>query len=117
VGDALASSPEELLARAGAIVDGLRDLVDLPASVVRTLARVGGGGAPGVSLPSAAVSLPARLADRLRRHRPAVVGRVERDSLLLDLIAVPVSSDESLTAAIRHTVGLVEHPPTSARTS
>lgn len=117
VGDALASSPAELLARAEAIVEGLRDLVDLSAAVVRTQARVGGGGAPGVSLPSAAISLPADLTQRLRCHRPAVVGRVERDSLLLDLIAVPVGSDDALTAAIRHTAGVVEHQPAPARTS
>jgi L-seryl-tRNA(Ser) seleniumtransferase len=117
VGDALATSPEQLLARAEAIVDRLRHLVGLRAAAVATQARVGGGGAPGVSLPSAAVSLPADLAARLRLQRPAVVGRVERASLILDLIAVPASSDAALTAAIQHAAGPVEGLPESGGTS
>jgi L-seryl-tRNA(Ser) seleniumtransferase len=55
-----------------------------------------------VPLPSAAVSLPARLAEPLRRDpvRP-VVGRVERGRLLLDLIAVPADEDALLVDAVR----------------
>jgi L-seryl-tRNA(Ser) seleniumtransferase len=70
-------------------------------------AAIGGGGAPGVALPSAAVSLPARLAQPLRAgpavrdgSRPAVVGRIEGGRLLLDLRAVPAAADEPLTSAV-----------------
>ena len=58
------------------------------AEAVDSSAAVGGGGAPGVTLPSAAVSLPAPYADRLRTGDPAVVGRVERGRCLLDLRCV-----------------------------
>jgi len=70
-------------------------------------AAVGGGGGPGVLLPSAAVSLPAGLAVPLRAGQavrdavaPAVVGRIEDGRLLLDLRAVPDADDEPLTAAV-----------------
>ncbi|GAB3878686.1 hypothetical protein GCM10027612_03190 [Microbispora bryophytorum subsp. camponoti] len=49
----------------------------MDAAAVSTEATVGGGGAPGVRLPSVAVSLPERLAAPLRRGEPPVVGRVE----------------------------------------
>jgi len=70
-------------------------------------AAVGGGGGPGVRLPSAALSLPAGLAPDLRSGPavrcgdvPAVIGRIERGRLLLDLRAVAPADDERLTAAV-----------------
>ncbi|RMI26811.1 L-seryl-tRNA(Sec) selenium transferase, partial [Streptomyces triticirhizae] len=57
-------------------------------------------GAPGVALPSAAVALPAGLAAPLRAGRPAVVGRVHGDRLLLDLRTVPEEDDATLLAAV-----------------
>jgi len=70
-------------------------------------AAVGGGGAPGVTLPSAAIALDESLALPLR-HGPAarrgavppVVGRVERGRLLLDLRSVDPADDDTLVAAI-----------------
>ena len=50
----------------------------LGAEAVDAEARVGGGGAPGVALPSAAVALPSRFAAPLRRASPPVVGHLER---------------------------------------
>jgi L-seryl-tRNA(Ser) seleniumtransferase len=70
-------------------------------------AAVGGGGAPGVPLPSAAVSLPPGLAASLRsgeavRHGDtlAVVGRVASGRLLLDLRAVPGEDDDLVCEAV-----------------
>jgi L-seryl-tRNA(Ser) seleniumtransferase len=70
-------------------------------------AAVGGGGGPGVTLPSAALSLPEHLAPGLRSSDavrrgdvPAVVGRVEAGRLLLDLRAIPPEDDERLAAAV-----------------
>jgi L-seryl-tRNA(Ser) seleniumtransferase len=67
---------------------------------------VGGGGAPGVTLPSAAVALPARLAGPLRRGDPPVIGHVRDDRLLLDLITVPASLDATLVDAVRRAAGV-----------
>ena len=70
-------------------------------------AAVGGGGAPGVALASAAVSLPGWLAWRLRAglpvrtgDQPAVVGRFAGGRLLLDLYAVDPADDAVLAAAV-----------------
>ncbi|MFG1922840.1 L-seryl-tRNA(Sec) selenium transferase [Cryptosporangium sp. NPDC048952] len=62
---------------------------------------VGGGGAPGVVLPSYAVMLPEAWSALLRTGNPPVVGRVERGALLLDLRCLPPSSDDALRAAVR----------------
>ncbi|MGH3317206.1 MAG: L-seryl-tRNA(Sec) selenium transferase, partial [Nocardioidaceae bacterium] len=59
------------------------------------------GGAPGVDLASAAVALPVSLAEALRRGDPAVMGRVEHDRLLLDLIAVDPDDDTTLLQAVQ----------------
>jgi L-seryl-tRNA(Ser) seleniumtransferase len=97
---ALAAKPADLLARAEALSTALAaDGVD--ARAVSSTAAVGGGGAPGVELPSAAVSLPARYAEPLRRGEPAVVGRVERDRCLLDLRTVRPEEDPRLAEAVR----------------
>jgi len=71
------------------------------AVAVRSTAAVGGGGAPGVELPSAAVSLPPEYAVPLRTGAIPVVGRVERGRCLLDLRAVPPADDERLSQAVR----------------
>ena len=55
-------------------------------------------------LPSRAVCLaaarPDRLLARLRAGTPAVVGRVERGAVLLDLRSVEPADDAALSAAI-----------------
>jgi L-seryl-tRNA(Ser) seleniumtransferase len=68
--------------------------------VVASRAAVGGGGAPGVELPSVAISLPESLSVPLRSGDPAVVGRVEGGRLLLDLRSVLPEDKPRLTAAI-----------------
>jgi L-seryl-tRNA(Ser) seleniumtransferase len=95
---ALEADPAALLRRARSLA-GL--LADVGADARPSVAAVGGGGAPGVELASAAVTLPVPFAAVLRRGRPAVVGRVEHDRLLLDLRTVPPEQDEELVAAVR----------------
>jgi L-seryl-tRNA(Ser) seleniumtransferase len=73
----------------------------LDVRVVDSEATVGGGGAPGVTLPSAALSLPESCAARLRQGSPAVMGRVENGRCLLDLRSVPEEQDAALTDAVR----------------
>ena len=97
VSRALASEPEELMVRACRVADEIGE----PANAVTSDAAVGGGGAPGVVLASAAVSLPAPLAVALRLGDPPVVGHVVSDRLLLDLIAVPEEHDADLVEAVR----------------
>ena len=88
-----------LLARADRIVATLREF-DVDATTTETEATVGGGGAPGVVLPSAAVRLPADCAEPLRRASHPVVGRVAGGYCLLDLLAVPPEADESVVDTV-----------------
>jgi L-seryl-tRNA(Ser) seleniumtransferase len=71
---------------------------------------VGGGGAPGVRLPSAAVSLPATLAALLRKNNPPVAGRVEDGRLLLDLRTVDPAADATLREAVLAVTGTHVRP-------
>jgi L-seryl-tRNA(Ser) seleniumtransferase len=73
----------------------------IDAQAVPSEATVGGGGAPGTVLPSAAVSLPEHYAARLRMGTPAVMGRVENGRCLLDLRSVPVRHDGVVAGAVR----------------
>jgi len=106
VRQALAADPATLTSRAKRLAHVLA-AAGLDASPVASQAAVGGGGAPGVTLVSAAVSLPASLAAPLRSGQPvrsgrmpAVVGRIQDDRLLLDLYAVAPADDEQLRAAV-----------------
>ncbi|MGW3998417.1 L-seryl-tRNA(Sec) selenium transferase [Amycolatopsis sp. NPDC004772] len=95
---ALEASVASLRERAEALV---KTLGDVDAEVVVSVAAVGGGGAPGVELPSVAVSLPARYAAALRTGEPAVAGRVVKDRCLLDLRTVRPDEDATLREAVR----------------
>jgi L-seryl-tRNA(Ser) seleniumtransferase len=82
--DALAAPQCDVQARVEHVATALAsDGID--ARVVQSVARVGGGGAPEVDLPSAAVSLPSALAPRLRQH----------------LRSVPPMDDEVILQAVR----------------
>jgi len=104
VAAALAADPASVLKRAERVVARLVS-AGLDARVAAAKAAVGGGGAPGVELESAAVSLPESLAVPLRRGDPAVVGRLESGRLLLDLRSVSPDDDERLTGAILSVAG------------
>ncbi|KAB8194934.1 L-seryl-tRNA(Sec) selenium transferase [Nonomuraea phyllanthi] len=70
------------------------------AEAVATIARVGGGGAPGVELPSAGIAVHESLAARLRSYDPPVVGRITGGRLVLDLRAVEPGQDDVIAAAV-----------------
>ncbi len=75
------------------------------AEAVATQARVGGGGAPGVELPSAGIAVDERLAARLRAGDPPVIGRVSGGRLILDLRAVEPDQDEVIATAVERLCG------------
>ncbi|MGW3350324.1 hypothetical protein ACWDA3_44075 [Nonomuraea rubra] len=89
-----------LRSRAERLAARLRDQ-GIDAEAVDSRSVVGGGGAPGVSLPSAAVALDGRMAAALRRARPSVLARVENGRCLLDLRAVPADQDDTLLASVQ----------------
>ncbi|MDF2966488.1 MAG: L-seryl-tRNA(Sec) selenium transferase [Nocardioidaceae bacterium] len=95
----LAADVADLHERAQRLATGLL-AATVDAEVRPSIARVGGGGAPMVELPSAAVTLDPRLAGVLRAGSPAVLGRVEDGRLLLDLRAVDAADDDRLRLAV-----------------
>jgi L-seryl-tRNA(Ser) seleniumtransferase len=97
---ALHASPRELWTRAETLADKLTGS-GIDACAVASESTVGGGGAPGVTLPSAALSLPEGFAAALRSGAPAVLGRLQDGRCLLDLRAVPVEADGPLLEAVR----------------
>lgn len=97
--EALTADPVVLRRRAGDLARRLAE-AGVKAEAVDAEAAVGGGGAPGVALPSAAVAVAETLAGPLRTGRPAVVGRVEGGRCLLDLRAVAPHHDDALFDAV-----------------
>jgi L-seryl-tRNA(Ser) seleniumtransferase len=110
----LAGRPEEI---------PLYRLLAAPASTIRSRARriarrlqldrieagfrpsravIGGGTTPDQTVPSWAVTIPGGedAADRLRRARPAVIGRVEEDLVVLDLKAIFAEQDAMLARSV-----------------
>lgn len=77
------------------------------ARVVDARSMVGGGSLPEESLPSKAVSLAGegayltRLAQRLREGNPPVVGRIERDALILDPRTIRKDQIKPLADAVK----------------
>ncbi|KZS60397.1 L-seryl-tRNA(Sec) selenium transferase [Mycobacterium ostraviense] len=95
VARALAAEVTQLRARAESLAAQLPS-----AHAVDCVAAVGGGGAPGVQLPSAGLSVPQSYAAKLRAGSPPVVGRVEGGRCLLDLRTVAPEDDDLVLAAV-----------------
>ncbi|MBA8824588.1 L-seryl-tRNA(Ser) seleniumtransferase [Saccharopolyspora lacisalsi] len=98
-GQALERDERQLWHRAERIAEILAG-AGVAAETVSTTAAVGGGGAPGVELPSAAVGVAEHLAKQLRTGDPPVLARVEQGRCLLDLHALPPEEDTDLVRAV-----------------
>ncbi len=101
VWEALEADPDRLRARCDALVAALPEGVGttVPADGV-----VGGGGAPGHTLPGWAVALPESYAAALRLQPRPVLARVERAQCLVDLRCIPEAADPLVAQAIRDVV-------------
>ncbi len=106
---ALAADPGRLMQRAERLAAQF-SASGIDARSVVSRAAVGGGGAPGLVLESAAVTLPQPFGNILRHNDPAVVGRLESGRLLLDLRAVPPECDEDIRAAVTAAVSGLRGP-------
>ncbi|HEV7204140.1 MAG TPA: L-seryl-tRNA(Sec) selenium transferase [Jatrophihabitans sp.] len=101
--DYLHADPELLRRRCETLAEKLGPHLEV--DVVASDGTVGGGGAPGLTLPGWALAIPTGFAERLRAGDPPVVGRVEHGACLLDLRCVPAASDETLLAAVLTAAG------------
>jgi L-seryl-tRNA(Ser) seleniumtransferase len=96
---ALHAATDDVRTRATALAARLA-AAGVDARTVDSTAVVGGGGAPGVRLDSAAVSLPEWFAVALRTGDVPVVGRAEHGRCLLDLRTVAAEEDGTVAAAV-----------------
>ena len=75
--------------------------------VVEEQSMLGGGSLPTQKIPTWCVSISAKnesidsLADKLRKNQPAIMGRVQKDRLMLDMRTVDVSQDSRLVEAFK----------------
>ena len=103
----LSETQDQLLKRAEAICGEIaRKNSALRCRAVRTVGATGGGTLPLTEIPSAGIAIvpddcaPDAFAERLRRNRPPVVGRVEGDAFVADLRTVRSHEDAVLAAAL-----------------
>jgi L-seryl-tRNA(Ser) seleniumtransferase len=103
----LAATKPEIEARALAITRTLAGASGLSGRVIDGHSTVGGGSAPGSTLPTALLALESgilsasALAARLRGARPPVIARIENDRVVLDLRTVPPDQDETVIQALQ----------------
>ena len=95
------ASAESLAVRAERLAARLRKVPNFSVSLEAGESVAGGGSTPGQSLPTTLVLLAHatcaadEVAARLRRNRPPIIARVERNQVLLDLRTVLDEGDES----------------------
>jgi L-seryl-tRNA(Ser) seleniumtransferase len=101
------ASADEVQARAELLLERAKQ--EAPAvmcEITKTKSLVGGGSAPGTTLPSFAVAVSCdgkscdELAEALRRHEPSIVSRVEDGRVLLDLRTVFPGQVEIIALAL-----------------
>ena len=101
---------DEIRRRAEALAETLRrsNACDLAVDIVEGASVIGGGAAPGASLPTVLLALGSQhlsadeLATHLRAHEPPIVARVEQGRVLLDLRTVFPAQDASIADALRN---------------
>jgi L-seryl-tRNA(Ser) seleniumtransferase len=86
------------------------------ATVVAGESAIGGGSLPGGTLPTRLVVIKLsgeakvqNMARRLRQHRPPIIGRVAKNSLVLDLRCIFPEEDEVVIEAVREAIAAFDH--------
>lgn len=103
----LGRSPQRLEEMAQQLMDSLKGCTRAVCRVVHTETYPGGGSMPQDALPGAALAITHRelsaeaLAGKLRIQKPPVIGRIERDCVLLEMRTVFPGELPMLAAALR----------------
>ena len=104
------TDPEQTEQRAESIARRFDGLPGLTTAIRHTAAKIGGGSTPTITLPSRAIAIhvdtksTSTVEQLLRAHVPPIIGRIDHDELLLDLLTVDSEDDEIIVAAV---IGLV----------
>ncbi len=102
----LTTTAEEIRTRAATLAAELVS-AGLRAEVIAGFSAVGGGSAPGVDLPTWLIALEkeglsaSALEEQLRGLHPAVIARIDRDRVVLDLRTVLPHQDAELSSSLR----------------
>ena len=102
----IGADAEALRSRARQIAERLAPAAGLALAVVEGESLIGGGAAPGLTIPSCLLDVraegrgPDALDALLRQAEPPVIGRIEQDRLLLDLRTVQPDEDDALANAL-----------------
>jgi L-seryl-tRNA(Ser) seleniumtransferase len=113
------ATEEELQKRADNIARKLRiSSQQFEVAVIESRSVLGGGSAPGATLPSRALSVKAVSPDRdleqLRQWQTPIIARVEDERVLLDLRTVAPEQDEEIVAALESMATPRKADPSSA---
>ena len=106
----LSVSADSVRARCENVADKLKGIAGLSVEILEVRSVIGGGAAPGKTLPSFAISIAAdgvnatELALRLRKQVKPVVARVEDGRVLLDLRTVDEEEDGIVAQAVKAAV-------------
>ena len=113
----IGAGAEALRARARRLAEKLAPVAGLALAVVEGDSVIGGGAAPGLTIPSCLlhVRVDGRGAEALeallRRAEPPVIGRIDQDRLLLDLRTVQPDEDDALAAVLASLAAEQPAPP------
>ncbi len=103
----LTRTPESVDARARTVAAALESSGLYDCEIVDGRSTIGGGTTPGLTLPTRLLAISRRdysasaLENALRRLDPPVIGRIERDRLVLDLRTVFEDEDAALVHGLR----------------
>ena len=104
------TDPKQTEHRAESLVRRFDGLPGLTTEIRHTSAKIGGGSTPDITLPSRAISIhvdtksTSSIEQLLRAHTPPIIGRIDHDELLLDLLTVDPEDDEVVVAAVTRLV-------------
>ena len=104
------TDPKQTEHRAESLVRRFDGLPGLTAKIRHTAAKIGGGSTPDVTLSSRAIAIhvdtqsASAVEQQLRAHVPPIIGRIDHDELLLDLLTVDPEDDEVVVAAVTRLV-------------
>ena len=106
------ASTDSLTKRSRSVIDTLRShFPDVQMSVQDTVAQIGGGTSPLATIQSQAICISVphlnRFTSQLRQQTPPLIGRIDHESVLIDLRTIPEEHDHLVCSILK--AALSEH--------
>ena len=97
----ISSTEENLKGRAEKFKNQFPSLIE----IIPTISTIGGGSLPGSQLNSFGIKInsnnASKLADKLRNNKDSILGRIEKDTFIIDLRTIPYDQDDLLAKALK----------------